>query len=79
MSKFNVLQHKLVPRHILLSPAEKDALLKKYEIDIYQLPKIYARDPCARALRAKPGDVIKIVRESKTAGTSIYYRVVIED
>jgi DNA-directed RNA polymerase subunit H len=79
MVKFDVMTHKLVPKHILLSESEKQEVIDKYKVDPYQFPKIFVSDPCARALGAKPGDIIKILRESQTAGTTVAYRLVIED
>jgi DNA-directed RNA polymerase subunit H len=75
---FNILKHELVPRHIILSSQEAEELLSKYHIKPYQLPYIKASDPAARAIGAKPGDIIKIVRKSPTAGESLYYRYVVE-
>jgi DNA-directed RNA polymerase subunit H len=40
------------------------------------LPKILKTDAAIRELDAKPGDVIKVVRVSPTAGESVFYRVV---
>jgi DNA-directed RNA polymerase subunit H (RpoH/RPB5) len=71
-------KHKLVPKHILLSEEEKEELLKKYGITLRELPRILSSDPMAKALNAKVGDVIKIIRESPTAGVSEYYRVVVK-
>jgi DNA-directed RNA polymerase subunit H (RpoH/RPB5) len=71
-------KHKLVPKHILLSEKEKEELLKKYGITLRELPRILSSDPMAKALNAKVGDVIKIIRESPTAGVSEYYRVVVK-
>ncbi|MGQ0536465.1 MAG: DNA-directed RNA polymerase subunit H [Methanobacteriota archaeon] len=78
VKKFDVMKHALVPRHDVLS--EKDAMdvLHKYNVTIEQLPKIYASDPVARAVRARPGQVIKIKRKSPTAGVALAYRVVVE-
>lgn len=76
---FNVLNHVLVPRHILLTKEEAEELLKEYHVKPYQLPYIKASDPAARAVGAKPGNIIKIVRRSPTAGEAVAYRYVVED
>jgi len=73
-----VLEHELVPKHEILSEEEKKELLKKYNITEKQLPKILASDPVVKAIGAKPGDVIRIIRNSPVAGRSIYYRIVVE-
>lgn len=75
---FNIFKHYLVPRHEILSPEEKQALLERYRIEPWKLPRIKASDPAVRLIGAKPGDIIKIVRRSPTAGESIYYRYVVE-
>ncbi|MEM5882677.1 MAG: DNA-directed RNA polymerase subunit H [Candidatus Aenigmatarchaeota archaeon] len=76
--EFEIENHKLVPKHILLSEKEKEELLKKYGITLKELPRILSSDPMAKALNAKVGDVIKIIRKSPTAESSEYYRVVIK-
>jgi len=75
---FNIFKHYLVPKHEILSPEEKQALLEKYHIEPYKLPRIKASDPAIRLIGAKPGDIVKIVRRSPTAGESVYYRYVVE-
>ncbi|MFO8052054.1 MAG: DNA-directed RNA polymerase subunit H [Thermoplasmatota archaeon] len=79
MPKFNVMENYLVPRHTIISEDQIQELLESYGIGINQLPKILMMDPCAKALNAKPGDVIKVERQSPTAGTSLYYRLVVEE
>jgi len=76
---FNVLNHVLVPRHILLTEEEAEELLERYHVKPYQLPYIKASDPAAKAIGAKPGDIIKVIRRSPTAGEAVAYRYVMED
>jgi len=71
------LSNKLVPEHYLLNERETQKVLQQYNIDRYQLPKIFSTDPTIRHLPVRMGDVIKIIRKSPTAGEAIYYRVVI--
>jgi DNA-directed RNA polymerase subunit H len=78
ISKVNILDHVLVPRHRILSTEEKEALLNKYNIKPSQLPKILDSDPVTIAIGAKPGDIVEIVRKSPVAGETLAYRVVVE-
>ncbi len=77
MSKFRLQDHILVPEHILLSDEEAEEVLKTLGVRKEQLPKIRADDPVAKEIGAKPGQIVKIIRESPTAGRSIAYRLVI--
>jgi len=73
---FNIFKHKLVPKHEILPPEEAKKLLEKYRMKPHQLPQIKASDIVAIAIGAKPGDVLKITRNSVTAGKYISYRYV---
>jgi len=75
---FNISSHQLVCKHGKVTDAEKESLLKKFDITQQDLPKILEQDPAIKHLSAKAGDIIKIERESKTAGKSAYYREVVE-
>ncbi len=75
--KFDIFQHELVPKHSILTKDEVEDLLRRYHIEEYHLPKIRVRDPAALLIGAKPGDVIRIVRRSPTAGLAIFYRFVV--
>ena len=75
--QIDVLLHDLVPQHILLTKEETQDLMDKYQITVIDLPQIFEKDPIAIAIGAKEGDVIKIIRDSKTTVKSIdYYRYV---
>jgi len=78
MDKFEVQDHELVPKHILLSSEETEEVLREYGIVAAQLPKIHSTDPVVKEIGASVGDVIKILRKSPTAGQSVFYRLVID-
>jgi DNA-directed RNA polymerase subunit H len=75
---YDILGHKLVPDHTILSEKEKKELLEKYEIRPDQLPRILANDPAVISAGAKPGQIIKITRKSPTAKYATAYRLVVE-
>lgn len=75
---FNIFEHDLVPKHYVLSKEEADELLLKYRIKPYQLPIIRKNDPAIIFIGGKPGDIVKIVRKSLTAGEAVYYRYVVD-
>jgi len=74
--KFKVDKHILTPKHLKLGEKEKAQLLEKYHVTSKELPKILKTDSAIKGLEPKPGDVVKIVRKSPTAGESIFYRAV---
>lgn len=75
---FDIFEHVLVPKHEILTPEEREKVLAQYRVKPYQLPQIKASDPAAKAIGAKPGDIIRITRKSPTAGEHIAYRYVVE-
>ncbi|MBI5389271.1 DNA-directed RNA polymerase subunit H [Candidatus Woesearchaeota archaeon] len=72
----DLAKHYLVPKHSVLSDTEKAKILEHYRITPKELPKIAKKDAGIAHLEVKEGDVIKIVRNSPTAGKSVFYRVV---
>lgn len=77
MTKFKVENHILVSKHLKLSDKEKKDLLEKYNITTKELPIVIKKDPAIKALNVRPGDVIKIIRKSPTAGEAVFYRYVV--
>jgi DNA-directed RNA polymerase subunit H len=77
--KINILEHELVPKHEVLSPEEARKVLEELGVEPWQLPWMSANDPVVRAIGAKPGDIVRIIRKSPTAGLSIAYRYVVPE
>lgn len=77
MAKSIVTKHVLIPKHTKISEKEKKELFERYNITLKELPKIKKSDPAIASLNAKAGDVIKIERDSPTAGKAVFYRGVI--
>ena len=75
---FNIMNHKLVPLHMIISEKEREELLKKYNIEPRKLPKILDIDPVSIYIGAKPGQILKIIRKSHTAKEAVSYRLVVE-
>lgn len=74
--QFNILKHVLVPEHIIIEEAEVNNIMKKYNItDKVQFPDISRFEPVARAIGLRPGQICRIIRPSKTAITTDYYRI----
>jgi len=77
-TKLNVLEHVMVPDHIIMSEEEVSELLTRYNITTDQLPKIYHDDPAVKSIGANADDVIRIIRASHTAGRAEAFRLVIK-
>ena len=74
--QFNILEHTYVPKHIILNDEEVNDMKKRYNIiNDKQLPEISRFDPVAQAIGMRPGQMCKIIRSSKTAITTDYYRI----
>ncbi len=75
---FNIFNHCLVPKHEILPAEEKEAILKHYRVQPYQLPLLRTSDPISKVIGARAGDLVKITRKSLTAGEYVSYRYVVE-
>ena len=75
--KKDILKHKLVPDHAILSKTEANKVIKQLNVHQEQLPKIKADDPGVKEIGAKSGDILKITRNSHTAGKFVTYRLVL--
>ncbi|MFC6862796.1 DNA-directed RNA polymerase subunit H [Halomicroarcula sp. GCM10025817] len=73
----DVSQHDLVPDHSVVDEDDLEAVLDEYDIKRTDLPKIKRSDP-ALPDDAEEGDVVRIVRDSRTTDQAIVYRLVVE-
>jgi DNA-directed RNA polymerase subunit H (RpoH/RPB5) len=74
--QYNPSRHMLVPSHEpIREEPEIETILRRYRLKTrYQLPLILSTDPMARYLALKPGQLVRIVRQSPSAGTYVLYR-----
>lgn len=70
----DLFMHVIVPEHDVVPQDEIEDIESKFGVSRHQLPKIKAGDPAAKAIGARPGDVIRIIRESPTAGRHEVFR-----
>lgn len=68
----------MIPKHELLTKEESAQVLARNNSSPSQFPYIEATDPIVKEIGAKAGDFVRITRQSETAGTSTYYRYVVE-
>ena len=64
----NIQEHMLVPKHEIMTDSA--------DYDIENLPRIKVDDPVVKDIDAKENDILRITRESDTAGTFVTYRIV---
>ena len=74
--QFNILKHDLVPKHSILNEEEEDKFKKKYNIlNNSQIPDISFFSPVSIVMGFRPDDIIKIIRKSRVAINTEFYRV----
>ena len=78
-SRLDVQEHFLVPFHEIMKQKDVEALLKRYECTLNDLPKVKDTDMMVLKIGARAGDVLRITRKSQTAGEAKYYRLVVRN
>lgn len=66
----------LVPKHEIMTEEEISEEFSDVDYNFKDLPKIRADDPVVEEIGAEPGNVLRITRESQTAGVFVTYRIV---
>ena len=74
----NIVDHVLVPKHIVLLKEEGDAVLQAYRAKKRDMMLIRTTDPVARYYNMKAGEIIKIMRPSVMTVEAPAYRLVIK-
>jgi len=72
------MNHFLVPIHEIVSEENSLEVIKKFGGKKEKFPSILLSDPVIEELGAKKGDLIRITRETPTAGKAVYYRLVVK-
>lgn len=73
---FNILNHVYVPNHRILSKLEDKQFRDKYNIKNDEcIPEISRFDPVVKIIGLKPNQICEILRPSKNAIESYYYRI----
>jgi len=74
---FCVVEHELVPPHVLVEGAERKALLQRPGYKPSAFPRLRASDPVARFMHFPVGAIVKIQRSIGNSEGEVYYRVVV--
>uniref|UniRef100_A0A453KAH7 RNA polymerase subunit H/Rpb5 C-terminal domain-containing protein n=1 Tax=Aegilops tauschii subsp. strangulata TaxID=200361 RepID=A0A453KAH7_AEGTS len=72
----NISTHALKPKHEVLTAEEKARLLKKYNVQDSQLPRMLETDPVARYYGLGKGTVLKVTYDSELTGNHVTYRCI---
>ena len=74
--QYNIMNHQLVPPHIVLDEEESALIKKTYNItDDSQIPDISRFGPVSQVIGIRPGELCRIYRPSKTAIKAEFYRI----
>ena len=74
----NITKHSLVPKHELVTNAERQILKDNYALSdsFNELPKILCTDPICQYYAFSPGDIVRITRTIGTTEPLFFYRYV---
>ncbi|XP_065857080.1 DNA-directed RNA polymerase V subunit 5A-like [Euphorbia lathyris] len=72
----NITKHALKPKHQILTEREKQKLLKKFNIEDKQLPRILKKDAIARYYGLQKGQVVKDSYSGDITESHVTYRCV---
>lgn len=78
--QFDISKHRKVPRHRIVTDAERTDMLKEFNIKSPTfLPKLDCQDPMAKWIGARPDDVIEVIGLCESSGLNKRYRYCVAD
>ncbi|GAA0149051.1 DNA-directed RNA polymerase [Lithospermum erythrorhizon] len=72
----NITKHALKPKHRVLTDKEKQALLKKFDVEEKQLPRMLQNDAISRYYGLEKGQVLEVTYNGEVTGLHVTYRCV---
>ncbi|KAM7524448.1 hypothetical protein LguiA_014350 [Lonicera macranthoides] len=72
----NITKHVLKPKHRVLTDGEKKKLLKKYNLEEKQLPRMMLNDAISKYYGLQKGQVVEISYNGESTGLHVTYRCV---
>ncbi|KAG9140959.1 hypothetical protein Leryth_010470 [Lithospermum erythrorhizon] len=72
----NITKHALKPKHRVLTDKEKQALLKKFDVEEKQLPRMLQSDAISRYYGLEKGQVLEVTYNGEVTGLHVTYRCV---
>ncbi|KAF5821274.1 putative DNA-directed RNA polymerase [Helianthus annuus] len=72
----NITKHVLKPKHRVMTDKEKEKLLKKFNLDEKQLPRMSQKDAIAQYYALEKGQVIEVTYNGEITGLHVTYRCI---
>ncbi|KAI3682347.1 hypothetical protein L1987_82275 [Smallanthus sonchifolius] len=72
----NITKHVLKPKHRVITDVEKEKLLKKFNLDEKQLPRMSQKDAIAQYYGLQKGQVIEVTYNGEITGLHVTYRCI---
>lgn len=73
----NLTKHVLVPKLEILTAEENQKLLKKFNVEAKQIPRLMEVDPIAKYYGLEKGQMVKVTYNGPQTGSLITYRCVV--
>lgn len=72
----NITKHVLKPKHRVITDQEKEKLLKKFNLNEKQLPRMSEKDAIAKFYGLEKGQVVEVTYNGEITGLHVTYRCI---